>query len=57
MCINKTYSFFRIVIYEFWMAYYYVIYSPKLIFYIVLREILYSLVMINFLIELVFKKK
>jgi hypothetical protein len=57
MCINKIYSFFRMLIYEFWMAYYYVIYSPKLLFYLILREILYSLVMVNSLIEFVFKKK
>jgi hypothetical protein len=57
MCINKIYSFFRMVIYEFWMAYYYVIYSPKLLFYLILREILYSLVMVNSLIEFVLKKK
>ena len=39
------------------MAYYYVIYSPKLLFYLVLRELLYIIVMVNSLIELVFKKR
>jgi hypothetical protein len=57
MFINKIYSFLRILLYEFWMAYYYVIYSPKLLFYLVLRELLYIIVMVNSLIELVFKKR
>jgi hypothetical protein len=57
MSINKFHSFLRSLLYEFWLIYYYVIYSPKLLFYFVLREILYLLLMINYLIELVFRKK
>jgi hypothetical protein len=57
MSINKFHSFLKSLLYEFWLIYYYVIYSPKLLFYFVLREILYLLLMINYLIELVFRKK
>jgi len=57
MSINKFHSFLRSLLYEFWLIYYYVIYSPKLLFYFVLREFLYLLLMMNYLIELVFRKK
>jgi hypothetical protein len=57
MSINKFHSFLRSLLYEFWLIYYYVIYSPKLLFYVVLREFLYLLLMMNYLIELVFRKK
>jgi hypothetical protein len=57
MSINEFKSFLKIILYEFWMAYYYIRYSPILLFYLVWREILYMIISIQYLIELVFKKR